>query len=93
MGRRVETDRSRSSSRPPALCRDACGRQVVTPCPVGGWCANRRVPRHPARVATPPTQVRNAIAASIERFDNRQRLHQALGYRSPEEFEKMAGEY
>ncbi len=31
-------------------------------------------------------------AEYIERFYNRQRLHQALGYRSPEELEKMAGE-
>ena len=32
------------------------------------------------------------IAEYIQRVYNRQRLHQALGYRSPEEFEKMAGE-
>ena len=37
-------------------------------------------------------EARDAIAEYIERFYNRQRLHQALGYRSPEEFEKMAGE-
>lgn len=37
-------------------------------------------------------EARYAIAEYIERFYNRQRLHQALGYRSPEEFEKMAGE-
>lgn len=33
-----------------------------------------------------------AIADYIEQFYNRQRLHQALGYRSPEEFEKMGGQ-
>ena len=33
-----------------------------------------------------------AIAEYIECFYNRQRLHQAMGYRSPEEFEKMTGE-
>lgn len=37
-------------------------------------------------------EARYAIADYIECFYNRQRLHQALGYRSPEEFEKMAGE-
>ena len=37
-------------------------------------------------------EARYAIAEYIERFYNCQRLHQALGYRSPEEFEKMAGE-
>jgi putative transposase len=37
-------------------------------------------------------EARQAIVEYIERFYNRQRLHQALGYRSPEEFEKMAGE-
>jgi putative transposase len=34
-------------------------------------------------------EARYAIAEYIEVFYNRQRLHQALGYRSPEEFEKM----
>jgi len=33
-----------------------------------------------------------AIEDYIDQFYNRQRLHQALGYRSPEEFEKMNGE-
>ena len=33
-----------------------------------------------------------AIEDYIDRFYNRQRLHQALGYRSPEEFEKLTGE-
>jgi putative transposase len=37
-------------------------------------------------------EARYASAEYIEHFYNRQRLHQALGYRSPEEFEKMAGE-
>jgi len=76
---------------PPALCREACGVRSLRPAPPR-WrrCADRRAPRHPAHVATPPAQVRNAIAASIERFNNHQRLHQVLGYRSPEEFEKMA---
>ncbi len=36
-------------------------------------------------------ETRYAIAEYIERFFNHQRLHQAPGYRSPEEFEKMAG--
>lgn len=38
------------------------------------------------------TEARQAIGDYIEGFYNRQRLHQALGYRSPEEFEKMAGD-
>ena len=38
------------------------------------------------------TEARYAIAEYIERFYNRQRLHQALGYRSPEEFEQQASE-
>lgn len=29
------------------------------------------------------------IAEYIEMFDNRKRVHQALGYRSPEEFERQ----
>lgn len=33
-----------------------------------------------------------AIEDYIARFYNRQRLHQALGYRSPEEFERLAGD-
>jgi putative transposase len=37
-------------------------------------------------------EVRQAIGEYIEEFYNRQRVHQALGYRSPEEFEKMASE-
>jgi hypothetical protein len=37
-------------------------------------------------------EARYAIAEYIERFYNRQRLHQALGYRSPEEFEQQVGE-
>jgi putative transposase len=32
---------------------------------------------------------REAIAEYIEGFYNRQRLHQPLGYRSPEEFERQ----
>lgn len=35
------------------------------------------------------TEARYAIAEYIEVFYNRQRLHQALGYRSPEEFEQQ----
>ena len=38
------------------------------------------------------SEARQVIVEYIEEFYNRQRLHQALGYRSPEEFEKMAGE-
>jgi putative transposase len=34
-------------------------------------------------------EARQAIAEYIEQFYNRQRLHQALGYRSPEEFEQQ----
>ena len=34
-------------------------------------------------------EARYAIAEYIERFYNRQRLHQTLGYRSPEEFERQ----
>lgn len=37
-------------------------------------------------------EARYAIAEYIERFYNRERLHQALGYRSPEEFEQQVGE-
>jgi transposase InsO family protein len=37
-------------------------------------------------------KARQAIVEYIEAFYNRQRLHQVLGYRSPEEFEKLAGE-
>lgn len=36
-------------------------------------------------------EARYAIAEYIEVFYNRQRLHQALGYRSPEEFEQQRG--
>ncbi|MDF0668143.1 MAG: IS3 family transposase [Nitrospira sp.] len=35
------------------------------------------------------TEARYAIAEYIEGFYNRQRLHQTLGYRSPEEFERQ----
>lgn len=34
-------------------------------------------------------EARYAIAEYIEVFYNRRRLHQALGYRSPEEFEQQ----
>jgi len=37
-------------------------------------------------------EARYAIEEYIERFYNRQRLHQALGYRCPEEFEQRVGE-
>lgn len=37
-------------------------------------------------------EARQAIVASIEECSTRQRWHQALGYRSPEEVEQMAGE-
>jgi transposase InsO family protein len=36
-------------------------------------------------------EARFAIAEYIEVFYNRQRLHQALDYRSPEEFEQQEG--
>ena len=36
-------------------------------------------------------EARSAIAEYIERFYNRQRVHQALGYRRPEEFERHEG--
>jgi transposase InsO family protein len=36
-------------------------------------------------------KARGAIAEYIEGFYNSQRLHQALGYRSPEEFERQEG--
>jgi len=35
-------------------------------------------------------EARHAIFEYIEGFYNRRRLHQALGYRSPEEFEQQA---
>jgi putative transposase len=35
------------------------------------------------------TEAQQAIVEYIQEFYNRQRLHQALGYRSPEEFEKQ----
>lgn len=38
------------------------------------------------------TEARQAIFQYIEGFYNRQRLHQTLGYRSPEEFERQAGD-
>lgn len=38
------------------------------------------------------TSIRAAIAEYIEVFYNRTRLHQALSYRSPEEFERQAGD-
>ena len=38
------------------------------------------------------TEARQAIFHYIEGFYNRTRLHQTLGYRSPEEFERQAGD-
>lgn len=38
------------------------------------------------------TEARQAIFEYIEGFYNRQRLHQTLGYRSPEEFEQQTGD-
>ncbi len=38
------------------------------------------------------TEARHAIFEYIESFYNRQRLHQTLGYRSPEEFERQASD-
>lgn len=38
------------------------------------------------------TEARQAIFQYIEGFYNRTRLHQTLGYRSPEEFEQQAGD-
>lgn len=38
------------------------------------------------------TEARQAIFEYIEGFYNRQRLHQTLGYRSPEEFEQQASD-
>jgi len=38
------------------------------------------------------TDARQAIFEYIEGFYNRQRLHQALGYRSPEAFEREASD-
>jgi putative transposase len=35
------------------------------------------------------SEARYVIAEYIEVFYNRQRLHQALGYRSPEEFKRQ----
>jgi transposase InsO family protein len=37
-------------------------------------------------------EAQSAIKDYIDQFYNRRRLHQALGYRSPEEFEQMGGE-
>ncbi|MGH7221129.1 MAG: IS3 family transposase [Nitrospiraceae bacterium] len=37
-------------------------------------------------------EAQSAIKDYIDQFYNRRRLHQALGYRSPEEFEQMNGE-
>ena len=39
-----------------------------------------------------PEKARQAIVEYIEGFYNRQHLHQTLGYRSPEEFEKLGDE-
>lgn len=44
------------------------------------------------RQFTNQAEARYAIAEYIECFYNRQRLHQALGYRSPEEFEQQVSE-
>ena len=38
------------------------------------------------------TEARQAIFQYIEGFYNRTRLHQTLGYQSPEEFEQQAGD-
>jgi len=38
------------------------------------------------------SEAQMAIEDYIDRFYNRQRLHQALGYRSPGELEKTIGE-
>lgn len=38
------------------------------------------------------TEARHAIVEYSEGFSNRQRLHQTLGYRSPEEFERQASD-
>lgn len=35
-------------------------------------------------------EVREAVFEYVEVYDSRQRLHSALGYRSPEQFEKVA---
>jgi Integrase core domain len=42
------------------------------------------------RPAEEETEVRSVIEDFIEQYYNRQRLHSALGYRSPEEFERKA---
>ena len=38
------------------------------------------------------TEARQAIFEYIEGFYNRTRLHQTLGYQSPEKFERKAGD-